>query len=418
MQRPRNVQGIAEWRLCVGCGACAYICPERKVKLVDFLEEGYRPVLPDGADCGSCTECLKVCPGFENDRRAINNRAGAMAEVTEYCGPVLEIWEGHAVDEEVRFRGASGGILTAVALYCLERENMQGTLHIGMDPRDPMRNCTKFSRTRAELLAQAGSRYAPAAACDSLHAIESAEGKCVFIGQPSEVTALRKAAELRPKLKERVGVALSFFCAGSPSRQGTLELLKSRGIDPGEVSTLKYRGQGWPGMFAVTLDGKKGPSLEMTYQESWGFIQAYRPFSTHLFPDGTGEDADISCGDPWYRKVKKGEPGSSLVLVRTEEGRRLIRGAMAAGYISLTPAESSKLLESQKNLIAKRGAIGGRVATLRLLGLPAPRLRGFALGRNWSRLPFGQKLRSTVGTVRRVLARKYYRRLRLDAVED
>ena len=180
-------------------------------------------------------------------------------------------------DPEIRHKGSSGGLLTALSLYCLEREAMHGVLHIGSDPSDPLRNKTMMSHTRAELLTKTGSRYAPASACDSLHLIESAPVPCVFIGQPTEVTALRKAEQLRPALAKNVGLALSFFCAGSPARKGTMELLKSMGVDPAEVKDIRYRGNGWPGMFAVTLKGQSAPSHFRSYKESWGFVQAYRP---------------------------------------------------------------------------------------------------------------------------------------------
>ncbi|MCW5554721.1 MAG: Coenzyme F420 hydrogenase/dehydrogenase, beta subunit C-terminal domain [Verrucomicrobiae bacterium] len=414
MHRIRTISDIVDWRLCLGCGVCAYICPERRVSLLDFVEEGIRPVV-ESNDCGSCRVCLEVCPAFENDHTEINSVPGLIEELKPYCGPVLEIWEGYAADSEIRHRGSSGGLLTALALYCLERQAMPGVLHIGSDPNDPLRNKTRMSKNRADLMAKTGSRYAPAAACDSLHLIEAAAGPCVFIGQPSEVTALRKAERLRPALSAKIGLALSFFCAGSPARRGTLELLKSMGVKPDEVSDVRYRGNGWPGMFAVTLKGQSQPSHFRTYTESWRFMQAYRPFSVHLCPDGTGEDADISCGDPWYREVKDGEGGSSLVVVRTETGRRILRGAMEAGYVQAEPAETWKLLRSQNNLFEKRGAIGGRVATIRAFGLPVPKLKGFSLMQNWWRLSFKDKLRSTAGTIRRIISRRYYRRRNLDA---
>lgn len=405
-----NVQQIVERRLCLGCGACAYICPEHRIQLVNFVEEGIRPVV-DTDRCATCTDCLKVCPGYENDHTEINRRAGIIPELVEYCGPVLEIWEGHAADDEIRFAGASGGVITALSLFCLERESMHGVLHIGMDPHDALRNRTRMSRSRAELFSATGSRYAPASACDSLGLIENAPGQCVFVGQPSEVTALEKARKLRPALDKKVGLTISFFCAGSPSTKGTVELLKKMGIKPEDVQDLRYRGRGWPGFFAPTLKGQSQPAAKMTYAESWSFVQAFRPFSTHLSPDGSGEDADISCGDPWYRPIPKDEPGLSLVVVRTENGHRLLRAAMDAGYVKLTPAEPWKLIESQKNLMNKRGAIGGRIAAMKAIGLSTPKLVGFSLFKNWRRLGMGEKLRSTLGTVRRAIQRGYHRPL-------
>jgi coenzyme F420 hydrogenase subunit beta len=408
----RTVKGIVDWRLCLGCGACAYICPDRKISLSDFPDHGIRPVVANEV-CANCTACLDVCPGHENDHTGLLLRPGIDPALIRTFGPVLEIWEGYATDEEIRHRGASGGLITALALYCLDQEQMHGVLHTGGDPTDPVRNLTRMSRSRRELLECTGSRYSPASVCDGLQQIESATGPCAFIGQPAEVTALRKAQALRPELSKKVGIAISFFCAGSPSTSGTLDLLRSRGYDPADVAEIRYRGLGWPGMFAVRRRGEKQLTPLMTYQESWGFLQRYRPYAVHTCPDSSGEDADISCADPWYREIRPGEPGFSLVVVRTERGRELLRRAQAAGSVELKPANAAKVLNSQSNLAFKRGAIWGRIAAMRLLGVPTPRLRGFALFRNWLASPLSAKLKSVFGTGRRIIQRGYRKPLQM-----
>lgn len=37
-----TIQDVVEWRLCLGCGACAWVCPEDKVRLVDFISDSKR----------------------------------------------------------------------------------------------------------------------------------------------------------------------------------------------------------------------------------------------------------------------------------------------------------------------------------------------------------------------------------------
>ena len=86
----------------------------------------------------------------------------------------------------------------------------------------------------------------------------------MFIGQPSEVAALRKAQKIRPALDRNVGVVLSFFCAGSPSTQGTLDLLESKGIESSRVGRIRYRGRGWPGMFAAAESTQPRESVTVT----------------------------------------------------------------------------------------------------------------------------------------------------------
>ena len=49
----RNVSDVVSWRLCVGCGACGYACPESNVSLVDVEDDGIRAVA-SGDKCGSC----------------------------------------------------------------------------------------------------------------------------------------------------------------------------------------------------------------------------------------------------------------------------------------------------------------------------------------------------------------------------
>lgn len=409
MSKINTIADIVRWRLCVGCGACAPICPEQNVRLVDLVNEGIRPQILDTARCGSCRDCLDVCPAHEADYSTHPTRPGILLELLPRFGPVLEIWEGHASDPEIRFQGSSGGALTALALYCLEQEKMAGVLHIGQNPSDRVRNHTRLSRTREELLSFAGSRYAPASACDRLDLIEQSSSPCVFIGQPSEVTALRKAQKLKPALQRNTGLVLSFFCAGSPSTQGTLELLKTLGVPADDLQSMRYRGLGWPGMFSTTTTTEPKPKEHQTYQESWAFLQAFRPYATHIQPDGSGEHADISCGDPWYKEVIKGEPGSSLIVVRTEQGRKIIQGAMNAGYLSLSPAEPWKLTKSQENLTGKRRTIWGRRIAFKILGLPVTKLTGLPLFRLWLELPIRDKIKSIFGTIARIAARKYYR---------
>lgn len=403
----RTVRGIVDWRLCLGCGACAYICPDRKIQLAELLNEGVRPIVTD-EECGTCRECLDVCPAYESDLRAGLERKDLLPELKASFGPVLEAWEGHAADPDIRRNGSSGGLITALCLFALEAEGYHGVAHVAANPDDPVRNRTRLSRTRSELLAGAGSRYSPGSACDILGAIERVLGRCAFVGQPGEVIGLRKAAARRPDLARNLGVVISFFCAGSPSTAGTLRLLERCGIPLSEVEQVRYRGRGWPGHFAVWRKGAADWDPLMTYEESWGFLQRFRPFSVHLHPDASGEAADLSCGDPWYRPPGNGEPGLSLVLARTDLGRDFLRRAREQGVVRLDPLEPAKVMASQANLVQKRGAIAGRVATLRVLGLPAPRLRGFSLLRNWLKLPVSQKLKSTFGTLRRVCQRRYF----------
>jgi coenzyme F420 hydrogenase subunit beta len=404
-----DVSDVVKWRLCLGCGACEYACPENKIKLFDFTDQGIRPVISESG-CNGCTDCVTVCPGLgiSHDPQ-MPATDGLLNHLTEGWGPVLEIWEGHATDKAIRYDGSSGGLTTALALYSIEQQGMSGAVHVGNDDVVQFKNKSTFSRTRTELFATTGSRYSPASPCDHLQAIEDSDGECVFIGKPCDIEGLRKTQAIRPELSKNVGVAIGIFCAGTPNTQGTIDLLAKHGINYEDVEEVRYRGRGWPGSFSVLLKNQPKWRELATYEEAWGFLQSYRPYRCHVCPDSTAEFADISCGDPWYRSIDKDEPGKSLVLVRTQKGRDIVRGAMQAGYVELVPVKSEVLELSQKELLGKRGAIWGRIITMSALGIPTPRLEGFSLFRNWLKLSGKEKMRSVIGTAKRMFTRNYFK---------
>jgi len=207
----------------------------------------------------------------------------------------------------------------------------------------------------------------------------------VFIGKPCDVAAAQILRQLRPELDAKLGLTIGFFCAGTPSTRGTLELLKRAGVsDPATVRSLRYRGNGWPGMWRVEWEEDDGVHVkEMTYADSWGFLQKYRQWRCYICPDHTGEFADVSVGDPWYRQVEPGEAGSSLIVARTERGRRIIEEAIAAGYLVAQVVPAERLPQSQPNLLKTRGSLWARLWTLRLLGAGVLAYRGFGMFRYW-----------------------------------
>ena len=406
----KNAQNVASWRLCLGCGACACACPKDRITLVDVIEDGIRPFLDENG-CDQCGKCIEVCPGYATVHPPGLVKKGLEERIREGFGPILEIWEGYAADEEIRYHGSSGGVTSALALYCMEKEGMIGVLHAGINPEMPWKNKTVYSTTRADLLTCTGSRYSPASPCDGLRRIESSTGPSVFIGKPCDVVGTRMSQAVRPGLDRNIGINIAFFCAGTPSTLGLLQLLKHLEVDSASVQGIRFRGKGWPGRFNVTMNGDNVPSKQMSYMDSWGFLQKYRPYRCHLCPDGTGEFADLSCGDPWYREIPEDDPGHSLVVVRTEKGRRILYSAREAGYLRLNQVEPVALVDSQVNLLRKRRAVWGRLAAMKLFGIPTPKLGGFFLFANWRKLSFGEKLRSTLGTARRIMTRRYYKRL-------
>lgn len=405
-KHPKNVKHIAAWRLCTGCGACVAVCPEHNIRLVNVIDQGLRPIL-NSSRCQNCGECVKVCPGAEISHQPFNSET--IPQLRRGWGPVLEVWQGYATDPEIRYKSSSGGVVTALALYCIEKKQACGVLHIAAKRDAPLQNTPVFSTSRQELLAAIGSRYCPAAPCEKFDWLEQA-ARSVFIGKPCDVLALRKAQAIKATLDSKVGLAISIFCAGTPATEGTFNLLNTIGVKPEQVEELRYRGFGWPGATTVKLLGNNNEPYQLSYEKSWGdILSKYVPLRCRLCPDGTGEFADISCGDAWHREIKDNEPGWSLVLARTEPGRNILQKAQTASYIHLIKAQPDSLPQSQKFLLKKRCNLWGRLLAMQIMGIPVPHFDGFSLLANWRRLHTPDKIRSVFGTIKRSFSRKLYR---------
>ncbi len=408
-------EDVAKQQLCCGCGACAAADPDR-YEMRDAPAFGRRPFSKADADPtnGQADPDLDLCPGVRLEHTFDESDPAYDADLRPAWGPVLEVWEGYAADPDIRFAGSSGGAATALALHCLEREGMHGVLHTG--PRDdkPYLNTTVLSSTRDELLARTGSRYAPASPCEGLPWIEAAPAPCVFIGKPCDAAATAALARKRPALADKLGLNIAFFCAGTPSTNATRMLLKKVGVeDPDSIKSLRYRGNGWPGMWTVrwTDTDDNAHEKQLTYAESWDFLQRHRQWRCYICPDHTGEFADIAVGDPWYRPVEAGEPGKSLIVARTE--RRVLHAAADAGAVVLETRDASLLPRSQENLLSTRGRLFGQLLALRLAGAPRPDYQGFPTRRFWNaHLDAKSKLQSVIGTLKRI------KRKRLKAEAD
>lgn len=409
LRRIENVEDVVAWGMCVGCGACAYTCPNNAVSLVNVLTAGIRPQV-DAAGCESCGACLVGCPGYTVDATSpafsVKGRSAAEQEI----GKTLEIWQGYACDAEIRFRAASGGVMSALALYCLEHEGMGAVTHTGPNAAQPWRNETGRSRNRSDLLARSGSRYAPASPCDGLGAIEAADAPGVFMGKPCDAAAAVRLSEERSELADRIGLVMTHFCAGTPSTQGTLDLITSQGINPDELTELRYRGKGWPGEFRCETEADKA---SVPYPESWDKLYKYVPFRCRLCCHGMGQVSDIACGDAWQDFDNSGNPGLSLVLVRTERGRILVHNAMLAGYVHLESVDAAAVMKGQMNLLKKRRQAFGRLLAMKLLLIPTPRFAGFELWSGWNSLSPRERWDSITGTLKRIIKRGLWRRQKI-----
>ncbi|MGO4651540.1 Coenzyme F420 hydrogenase/dehydrogenase, beta subunit C-terminal domain [Arthrobacter sp. 2RAF22] len=340
------------------------------------------------------------CPGIVVRRPVPEEISGGEHHFDPALGHAISSWQAWATDAETRFRGSSGGVLTALAEWLVESGHSARVIGAAADTNEPRRTVAVQLGRKSDFLRQAGSRYAPVSVAAEGYSLSP---DSVFVGKPCEVAALRQIGEFRG-IEDRP-LLMSFFCAGVPSQLATDRLLSELGIPAGSpLRTLRYRGHGWPGEFyAETMDGVRGST---TYDASWGKqLGPSMQWRCKICPDGVGESADIVAGDYW-KTDDRGYPeftdssGVSALIARTKRGHQTIIAAVEAGIIQADPLDLRQICSIQPYQVERRATLGARLLGRCLAGWRIPRYVGFHLLRLASESPI-RSARYAYGSLRR-----------------
>jgi len=394
---------VAKGDLCTGCGLCAGV--SQGAIRMETVAPGYTrphqlaPISP------AVEKVIKTaCPG------AIVGPWTAAPHRHPYWGPYYQSLTGYATDPKVRYAGSSGGGITSLALFALETGLVDRVLHVLPDPEHPTRNVMAWSDRPEDVLIGAGSRYAPSSPLGQIDEALADGRRFVFIGKPCDVAALRQLATVDSRVAEKVPLMLSFYCAGIPSHNAADKVIRAMGLEPAEVDSFRYRGNGWPGLtIARTPDGKQG---EMRYAESWGkHLSGQVQYRCKICPDGVGGAADIACADAWfgddggYPKFEE-QDGRSLIMSRTATGDALLRRAVEAGRLAVDPLAVEDIDHMQPGQTRRKRVLSARLAACAVTLQPRPVMAGLDIALAARRAGFQEKFKNFVGSVRRILTKR------------
>lgn len=395
-----TLRRVLKGELCSGCGLCAGVSGGA-IRMRSVAPGYNQPEVVGPLPREVERVIADACPG------AVVAPWSGAPDIHPYWGPLRQVLTGAASDEATRFEGSSGGVISALLIHALESGLVDRVVHVGADPAQPTRNATVVSRTPAEVLAAAGSRYTASSPLADLEAALAEGGAMAFVGKPCDASALRRAARHDPRIARHVPLVLSFFCGGIPSHDGVDRILGTMGLTGQPITAFRYRGRGWPGNCAAETAG--GARAEMTYRESWGgHLSKEVQFRCKICPDAVGGVADIACADAWYGD-DSGYPsfaeqeGRSLIVTRTEAGDRFLAAALAADALRVERLAAEEIARMQPSQARRKRLVLARTAALPLAAQPRPRMRGLMVAKAARMASLMEALRNTLGTLRRTL---------------
>jgi coenzyme F420 hydrogenase subunit beta len=376
-----GIDEIVRAGLCIGCGLCKSIAGAARIRMVTTPEGRERP-LAAGALPRAILETINaVCPGT-SIAGATPETIAADAVTDLIWGPAVPstLTIAHAADPETRFRGAAGGVLTALGQYLLESGAVELVLHVKASPDAPLRSVATVSETPQDVLEAAASRYGPAAVLEDFHEVLFRGRPMAVIAKPCDVGAVRRLAEIDGTAAAQVKYCLTLACGGASDLGKSLDVLDGLGIAEKDLRLFRYRGHGNPG--PTRIETRDGRSFELTYRDMWGDEAGWRiQPRCKVCPDAVGEAADLVSADCWPGGAPQGEDeGFNAVLARTEAGRALFERAVADGALSVVRAIGFRDLDNfQPHQVRKKQAVWARLQGMRAAGMATPRIERLRL---------------------------------------
>ncbi|MDQ6840397.1 MAG: Coenzyme F420 hydrogenase/dehydrogenase, beta subunit C-terminal domain [Actinomycetota bacterium] len=356
--------------LCTGCAGCVVACPH-DVLGYDDSNGIYRPFHleeeggPGGCGHGDrgCTSCTRACPRFRSWETEIDTFLyGREREAEELSGMTKDVVLTRATDPEIHERGQDGGLVSAILLWCLDKDRIDAALVSFLEgDGSTWKAVPGVARTRAEVLASAGSRYTYSAntlAYDE--AIQSGAERLALVGMSCQasvpgVMRARKAG----KTGRRLALSIGLLCSKTFDDAIFDELFDARyGLKRADIVKMNIKG-----VFQLWM--RDGSYHEVPLKE----CHAWTREGCKTCPDFAAEHADIATGgigadNDW-----------TLTLVRTEAGREIIDAMVADGTIETRPADEDPgavALLRKLSVVSRRRWPETAVAAPRL-GVPPPK---------------------------------------------
>ena len=327
-------QEVVTSGLCTGCSACVIACP---YDVLGYDDEGgrYKPfhvAATGGAESCThgekgCTLCTRACPRFREWEPEIDQHLfGRPRTEEEVSGIAHDVVLARATDPELHSAGQDGGLVSALLVWALEHAVVDAALVSALEGDGTgWKAVPAVARTRADVLATAGSRYTYSANPMAYpQAIEGGAERIALVGMGCQASAPPvMAARKAGKVARRFALSIGLLCSKTFDDAIFPELFEGRyGIRREDIAKMNIKG-----VFQVWT--RDGGYHEIPLKEAHGWTRQ----GCTTCPDFAAEHADISTGgigafNDW-----------TLTVVRTDRGRELFESMVADGAVETRPAD-------------------------------------------------------------------------------
>lgn len=318
--------------LCVGCGACVSLCPYFK------SHRGKTTALfpctrPEG-------RCYAYCPKVEVDLDELSRHLYGAPYDGSPIGAYRAIYAAKAGPGAPKGPFQAGGAVSALMTYALKKKIADAAV---LTDREGLAAVPRVVTRAADVVKCASSKYTAAPTLSALNeAVSGGYTKIGVVATPCQALAV---AQMRanptglPDFIDATSVVVGLFCTWSLDYRAFEELLAGR------VDFSKIRKFDIPPPPAEVLEVyTTGKKIEIPLSE----VRKRVPNGCSYCFDMTAEFADVSVG------VLEGKAGMNTLIVRSERGEALVKGAVKDGYLSVKALPGESLAGLMKASGAKK----------------------------------------------------------------
>ena len=280
---------ICDEKKCTGCMACANICPQKCIDMKYNSEFELHPMI-DNSKCIFCGKCKKICPVYNKQHK----------KTTMSC------YAGYSKTH--RKNSASGGLASALSKYIINIDGVVcGCIFDG--------NAHHILTNEPTLIsAMKGSKYVQSIVGDCYIQIKRiiTEKKCLFIGTPCQVAALKSVVGETENL-----FCVDLICHGVPSPHFLNDILAQYDY----IYSVAFRDKG---IFSLKINNFENKMSER-YMTAFLSGMSYRESCYMCSYAENKRVGDITLGDFWEIKgFRDTKYGVSCILINSEKGQELL----------------------------------------------------------------------------------------------
>ena len=317
---------------CCGCEVCLNICPKSAITM-NTDENGFKyPVVADKSKCTNCGLCLKSCPVLKEETHNT---------IKPKCFAIMS-------DTKIRLNSTSGGVFFELAKHFIDTNG-----YVCSAIWDKCWNVNHIvSNNIKDIQKMMGSKYLQSDIKNCYQEIKillEDNKNVLFTGTPCQVSGLKSF------LKKDFNnlYCVDIVCHGVPSSAVFKKYLDKKLKQDEIIEKISFR-EKTPCWNPYSLLVKTNKNTYLTNKKEDEYLRAFiaglsiRESCGNCKFANINRMGDITLGDFWgiweYKKSFNDNKGTSLVLVNTNKGEKLLQST----------SKSYKLFEKAPINIAKK----------------------------------------------------------------